>query len=234
MFNPNSGFLGVTSEPADGGPRIALVEKGSAADKAGLKVNDKLLAVDGKLIEDPDGLMTAMQKTRPGQDVELKVKRGDEELTLKATLGKRPAGSDRSDFQNRMGSALSTRRAGFPIVLQHDTILKPSDCGGPLVDLDGKTVGINIARVGRVETDAVPSEVVKTLLPDLKSGKLAPVDDAEIVRRRAEVEKKVADARTALEKALAEKAAIDKKVAEARAALEKAEAEAKAVKKDDK
>ena len=47
------------------------------------------------------------------------------------------------------------------MILQHDSVLKPSECGGPLVDLDGKVVGINIARAGRTETYAIPSEVVQ-------------------------------------------------------------------------
>src|SRR5262249_11927645 len=50
-------------------------------------------------------------------------------------------------------------------------------CGGPLVDLDGKTVGINIARAGRTETYAIPSEEVQALLADLKSGKLTGKED---------------------------------------------------------
>ena len=32
--------------------------------------------------------------------------------------------------------------------------------GGPVVDLDGNVVGINIARAGRVETLALPRETV--------------------------------------------------------------------------
>src|SRR5205823_2932727 len=50
----------------------------------------------------------------------------------------------------------------------------PSQCGGPLVGLQGKALGLNIARAGRVVSYAVPSDVVVGLLSDLKSGKLAP------------------------------------------------------------
>ena len=73
-----------------------------------------------------------------------------------------------------MGGALSLRNANFPAVLQHDTVLTPAMVGGPLVTLDGTAVGINIARAGRVESYALPADVVTALLPDLKSGKLAP------------------------------------------------------------
>jgi len=53
-------------------------------------------------------------------------------------------------------------------------VIKPSDCGGPLVDLDGKILGINIARAGRVETWALPAEVVTPILKELIDGKFPP------------------------------------------------------------
>src|SRR5262249_45959434 len=79
--------------------------------------------------------------------------------------------------QERMGSILSNRRGEFPLILQHDSTLKYTDCGGPLVDLDGHVVGFNIARAGRVETYAIPGEAVPDLLPALLSGKLTPSAD---------------------------------------------------------
>jgi serine protease Do len=96
--------------------------------------------------------------------VELIVQRDGKELTLSAVLDNRAHlfhEDDRAEFQNNLGSQLSERRAGFPSVIQHDSILKPSECGGPLVDLDGKAVGINIARAGRVESFALPGSVVR-------------------------------------------------------------------------
>src|SRR5262249_32977705 len=84
--------------------------------------------------------------------------------------------SGRSVRMNAMGTTQSKRSTDFPDVIQHDTALMASDCGGPLVDLSGKVVGINIARGGRTETYAAPASRVRLLLADLESGKLAPVD----------------------------------------------------------
>jgi hypothetical protein len=42
------------------------------------------------------------------------------------------------------------------------------------VDLKGRVIGINISRAGRVETWALPSEIVEPLIAELKLGKLAP------------------------------------------------------------
>jgi S1-C subfamily serine protease len=41
---------------------------------------------------------------------------------------------------------LSDVRIGFTEVIQHDSILRPNQCGGPLVNLDGEVVGINTAK----------------------------------------------------------------------------------------
>jgi serine protease Do len=175
-FKPSSksGYLGVGLEdaPKDGGAKIAQILPKTPAFEAKLKVNDIITAVDDHPIKDSESLVKTLQKFKPGDTVNLKVQREEEQLELKVKLGKRPA--DRADFQNNMGSELSKRRDGFPIILQHDSVVKPADCGGPLVDLEGRVIGINIARAGRVESWAIPSEAIQPLLADLMSGKLAP------------------------------------------------------------
>ena len=72
---------------------------------------------------------------------------------------------------------MSERRFGFPTAFQHDTVLRPADCGGPLVNLDGQVVGFNIARAGRTESYAIPSHALVPLLYELMSGNSAPVDE---------------------------------------------------------
>ena len=171
--NVNAGYLGVGLEPGDGGAKINKVEKGTPAFKAGLKVNDIVYEAAGKKIIDHESLINTIGRFKPGEKVLLKVKRGEEEKEIEATLGTRPKDLGINP-QETMGTRLSNRRGGFPIILQHDSGVRPEDCGGPLVDLDGKAIGINIARAGRTETYALPSEVIEPLLGELKSGKLAP------------------------------------------------------------
>jgi serine protease Do len=175
VIDPSAiGYLGIIlSDAPDTGVKIGRVMPGTGADKAGLKANDTILMIAGKAIKDGDALFAALGRFKPGDVVNVRVKRGDQEVEVKATLGKRPV-MTRGDFQNRMGSELSTRRQGFPAFLQHDTVLKPSDCGGPLVDLDGNAIGINIARAGRTESYAIPAEAVLPLLRELSNGKLTP------------------------------------------------------------
>ncbi|MFO0846373.1 MAG: PDZ domain-containing protein [Gemmataceae bacterium] len=177
----NSGYLGIILQPnEDGTPTIREISSGGPAAKAGLEVGDTVLTVAGRIVRTTDRLIATIQGLRPGQAVSITVKRGSEELDFTAKLERYPLDIlNRGERMNMLGSELSYRLGGFPVILQHDLVLKPSDCGGPLVDLDGKTVGINIARAGRTESYAIPSEVVKSLLVELKSGKLAPKDEME-------------------------------------------------------
>jgi serine protease Do len=172
MPSPKSGYLGIALAPSETGAKIGEVLSGTAAAKAGLKVKDKILAIGGKIMKTADEVLVALSGYKPGDVVTVRVKRGAKELVVEAKLGKRPL--SRLDYQERLGGPLSNVRQGFPVILQHDTVLKPSDCGGPLVDLNGNVIGINIARAGRTETYAIPTEAIQPLLPDLRSGKLAP------------------------------------------------------------
>jgi serine protease Do len=63
--------------------------------------------------------------------------------------------------------------------MQHDTVLQPNQCGGPLVNLDGKAVGINIARASRVASYALPASAIKPLLEELKSGQMVSATPAD-------------------------------------------------------
>jgi serine protease Do len=218
-----SGYLGISLAPIEGTVKIDQVMPGTPAAKAGLKANDVVLSLGGKAFKDVQEFVDAIGSHKPGEEITLKIKRGSEEKEIKAKLDKRPP--DRGDIQNSMGGTLSPRRVGFPTFLQHDTVLKPQDCGGPVVDLDGKVIGVNIARAGRTESYAIPSEAVQTLLLDLMSGKLAPKETTVAVELTAA--DKVAAARAALQRAEADKATAEKKLAELKAALEKAEAELK-------
>jgi S1-C subfamily serine protease len=56
------------------------------------------------------------------------------------------------------------RLSGFERVIQHDTVLNPEECGGPVLDSQGRAIGINIARAGRVVSYLLPSSLI---LPEM-------------------------------------------------------------------
>jgi S1-C subfamily serine protease len=218
-------LAGIKIQVGPPGAHIREVSRGSAAEKAGLKVKDVVISMGDQKIKDTNTMMDLLRRTKPDQEIKLKVLRDGKELELKATLGKRPAnpfgGADRGEFQNRMGGALSERRGGFPVILQHDTVLKPTDCGGPLVDLDGNIIGINIARAGRTESYALPSETVQPLLVDLMSGKLAPKAQPASTMN---AEQRIVAAKAHISKLQSQQTEVEKLLKSARATLAEAEA----------
>jgi S1-C subfamily serine protease len=91
-------FLGVQAQPltpelkkrlqveADAGAVVTEVVPNSPAAKAGLKPDDIISAVDDRTIQDPAQLREAIQQAGPGKEVTLRVVRGKENLSVKATL----------------------------------------------------------------------------------------------------------------------------------------------------
>jgi serine protease Do len=164
-----SGALGIQLAGRDDAAQIEAVVPDMAAHKAGLKAGDIVTQINDKPIASRVQLVELVRGHMPGETIELRIKRGEETLTVRATLGSLSSliHGDRADFQNSLGGSLSSRRAGFPMAIQHDTVLKPSECGGPVVDLDGKAIGLNIARAGRVESYALPAAVVQSTVAKL-------------------------------------------------------------------
>ncbi|HTQ38816.1 MAG TPA: trypsin-like peptidase domain-containing protein [Pirellulales bacterium] len=171
------GWLGIRFDGVSK-PKIQEIMSRSPAEQAGLKVDDLIVQLNDKPVDDSGEFVELIRKCKPGDVVHLLVDRGKDELNITATLKRSDevGMASRSDRMNEMGGALSYRSFSFPSVIQHDTVLRPADCGGPLVDLSGKVVGINIARAGRTESYAAPADKVRKLLADLESGRLAPTD----------------------------------------------------------
>jgi putative serine protease PepD len=83
-------YLGV-SLGDDGAAKVLDVRAGSPAAQAGLRTNDVVIAVDGKSIETGDELRSAIDAKKPGDEIQLKIRRGSSERELTVELGTRPA-----------------------------------------------------------------------------------------------------------------------------------------------
>ncbi len=165
-----SGILGIVLEEGDAGPLIVHVLPDSGAAHAGLQVGDIVTHCNDTRTESREKLIETVRQFSPGDELKLRVRRDGEPLRIAATLTSEPINPmlRRREIQNSMGSELSERRSGFPLALQHDTVLRPSDCGGPLVNLDGEMLGINVARAGRTESFAIPAGEVKQVVERLR------------------------------------------------------------------
>ena len=86
-----SGWFGFNFRAQEDGAQVKMVFPGTPADAAGMKVGDRLLAVDGKSLAGlkASEVITTMAGP-PGSTAQLEVRRGTEELTLTAVRGARP------------------------------------------------------------------------------------------------------------------------------------------------
>jgi serine protease Do len=135
----------------------ALVNRVLLKKETDLQGGDVILRVGGKVVADRWVFSDALRDYKAGDTVELTVRRGKVESKARMRLVSPPE-----------------PKQSYPFVLQHDAHIRPDECGGPLVDLDGRMVGLNVARPWGYQSYAIPVEALKPLLRDLASGKLAP------------------------------------------------------------
>jgi serine protease Do len=173
-IRPPRAYIGVQFDLTTSAPKIESLLSGLSAEKAGLKSGDIILRVNGAAVANKVEVVEKLREFREGQTVQLRIQRGDEQfeaelkmmMPTSAQLG--PEYNPRQRF-SRLGGEVSLRAEGFEQAIEHDTVLKPWLCGGPLVNLDGRAIGLNIARAGRVTTFALPANLVKRIFQDLKS-----------------------------------------------------------------
>ena len=175
-IKPSQLVLGVVLRAHPQGLRIDGVNAGFGADKAGIKEGDVLTHVGTKKVIAVEQVVGQLQSLAEGDEVGVRILRDGKLMRVTVNLSEYgPDPRSRSERMNRMGSQLSERRRGFELVLQHDAEIRPEHCGGPLVNLKGEVIGVNIARAGRIASYTLPSSLIRQKMALLKSGKLAPV-----------------------------------------------------------
>jgi S1-C subfamily serine protease len=73
--------------------------------------------------------------------------------------------------QTRTGN--NYRADDFPTVIECAVPFSSYECGGPVVNLTGRVIGVTIAKPGPHGGMVIPGDCVLKLLPDLRSGRLA-------------------------------------------------------------
>ena len=171
---PPRALIGVSFDFGDSKPKIQTILPGLGAEKAGLKSGDVILAVNATAVTNREQVVETLREFREGRNVKLRIQRLETQFTAEVRMMVPKAGQFEGDpfapqRLGRLGGEVSQRAEGFEQAIEHDTVLQPWLCGGPLVDLDGKAIGINIARASRVSTYALPSRLVKQILDNLKT-----------------------------------------------------------------
>ena len=76
--------------PDANGALVAGVQRGSPADKGGVKPGDVLLAVTGKPVQDPQSMLNLIAALRPGETAAFTFRRQKTPIQLSIRIGKRP------------------------------------------------------------------------------------------------------------------------------------------------
>jgi serine protease Do len=174
--------LGVTLGFTPNGQDGAIVEKvvgGSGADRAGLQTGDLITTIDGELLKSQPEVLARLKSLTAGQQVFLSILRDGKKVPVTARM------MDLSDTlidptEMEVNGDISSRSTGFQKIMQHDSVLAPHQCGGPLVDVYGNVVGLNIARAGRVSSYAIPASIASAAIADMMAsvtGVQSPFED---------------------------------------------------------
>ncbi len=165
----SGGAMGVMlgEESTGGGVTIESVAPRGSAKDAGLEAGDVIELVNGEKVVGRAALIDTVKAKNPGDRVSLQVLRGGKRMEIEVTLWSRSALFNHWERDPMMGGQASKRVDDFPEVIQHDTPLGASSMGGVLLDLEGRVVGLNIARIDRVTTFALPAELVGKVVAKL-------------------------------------------------------------------
>jgi serine protease Do len=147
------------------GALVASVEKGVAADKAGIEVGDVILKFDGKPVAESSDLPRMVGATRPGSRVTVQVWRKGASRELPVTVGEIPddEGSARAAARGGKSAEPSTNRLGLVLAvpsaeqkralgIQHGLIVEEVRNGGMRTELRSGDIILAMINKG-VQTD---------------------------------------------------------------------------------
>jgi hypothetical protein len=86
---PYLGSRPAYGDDSNAGVKLEGVSEGSPAQKAGLQAGDLVVKLAGETVHNVEDYMETLMKHKPGETVEVVVKRGSEEKTIPVTLGTR-------------------------------------------------------------------------------------------------------------------------------------------------
>ena len=127
-----------------------------------------ILSVNARDISGLQELKNALSDKNPGDKVTLRIEAAGKERDVEVLLSNRPVfgqfAAGRLNAMERMGGEPNRIRDGFSRVVQSDMKIQADQVGGPVVDLEGRVVGITMARADRTRTYIMGSEALMDLL----------------------------------------------------------------------
>ncbi|MFC5051664.1 S1C family serine protease [Rubritalea spongiae] len=148
---------------------VDIVTKDTGAELAGLKKGDAIKKFDGVAVMDRNSLIDLIRDKIPGDVAAIEFERDEEIFNVEVELmARNEAYADTHESRNdAMSGDFSKRRDAFPRILQTDIPFNARTIGGPLLNLDGECIGMNIARANRAESFAIPVEELREELAEM-------------------------------------------------------------------
>jgi len=165
--------LVVKVTPVSGGLQIDAVTPEAARSTLGLEIGDVVVQVGEVTDLDQKSLREALRRViNRRQPVKATLFRDGRRMETKLGLFKKPppraVRNVTRGFVDWMAGPISIRHKNLDGTFRHDSVLSPNECGGPLFDLDGNWIGLNVSRAGRDRTLAWDAETVLETLEFLK------------------------------------------------------------------
>ena len=170
LRDTDKAYVGVLGDLHFTGPGVKVqeVKADSGAAAAGLQPGDVILRVNQRPISGMLELRNALTGVAPGTRVAMAINRNGKPPTLDVLLGNRPDlpqfSGERLLQMEQMGGPTSRVHEAFSKVIQTDMRPDPNQIGGPVVDLQGRVLGITMARADRTRSFVMPSAAVTKLL----------------------------------------------------------------------
>lgn len=169
LKSTDQGFLGIQMDATESGEGVVVKEvvPKSAASEVGIRPGDIIVSIAGQSITGFFELSTRLRRMRSGEKPVIVLKRGEEQVKVTPTLKGRTdeqGTSARLQRMDRMSGSQSRVRGEFANVMQSDMELEAQDAGMPVVDLEGRIVGMVIARAGRISTLILPGDDIADIL----------------------------------------------------------------------
>lgn len=106
------------------------------------------------------------------------VRAGDDVVAIGSSLG---------EFTNTVSRGIighvDRTLGGLPNLIQHDAPIYPGNSGGPLLNLAGEVIGINVAGMGNIRQGATPAQLAFAIDSNAASGVVAELIASGVVRR---------------------------------------------------
>ncbi len=165
IFGDPRPMTGYSLRAAFGLPRATVYhvwDVSGLASSVGVRRHDLLYSINGRRILTEADLLAAVSHQMTGDVVPVRLQRAGKMIDLLLPLG--PEMRD---------PEINYRADDFPTVIECAVPFYSYECGGPIVDLTGRAIGVTIARPGPHGGMVIPGDCVRKLLPDLQSGRLA-------------------------------------------------------------